>query len=277
VTIILYHSVESTCAQKVRLVLSAKSLEWQGRKLNLRRGDQFAPEYLALNPKGVVPTLVHDETVLRESTVINEYLDDTFPDPALKPGNPADRAVMRLWVKTFDDDVHPAIGVTTYATVLRHQMAAMKTPEELAAHFATIPDPARRARQQTVHELGLETEQAAQALRQLDGVLARMDNQLNASPWLAGKAYSLADCAAAPYILRLEALQFAGLWADRAGLARWFARIKEHPDILALKDRGLSPSLQDMFKDYGGKAWPMVDKIVKGRGKPAGRSAPHSP
>ncbi len=79
VKIVLYHSVESTCAQKVRLVLAEKNLEWQGKKLNLRRGDQFSAEYLALNPKGVVPTLIHEDRVFRESTVINEYLDDAFP------------------------------------------------------------------------------------------------------------------------------------------------------------------------------------------------------
>ena len=107
----LYHSVESTCAQKVKLVLAEKGLEWDENRLNLRRGDQFSPEYLALNPKGVVPTLVHDNVVIRESTIINEYLDDAFPEPSLRPSSPAETSLMRLWVKTFDDDVHPAVGV----------------------------------------------------------------------------------------------------------------------------------------------------------------------
>ncbi|MCF7980380.1 MAG: glutathione S-transferase N-terminal domain-containing protein, partial [Pseudomonadales bacterium] len=86
--ILLYTSVESACAQKVRLVLSEKKVDWNERSLNLRRGDQFAPEYLKLNPKAVVPTLVHGNQVIRESSVINEYLDEIFPDPPLKPSDP---------------------------------------------------------------------------------------------------------------------------------------------------------------------------------------------
>ena len=84
VSLTLYHSVESTCAQKVRLVLANKRLAWKEIRLNLRKGEQFEPTYLRLNPKAVVPTLTDDTIIVRESTVINEYLDDAYPEPALK-------------------------------------------------------------------------------------------------------------------------------------------------------------------------------------------------
>ena len=67
----LYHHGSSVCAAKVRFALGEKGLDWKGTYLDILKGDQFAPEYLKLNPKGVVPTLVHDGNVVVESTVIN--------------------------------------------------------------------------------------------------------------------------------------------------------------------------------------------------------------
>src|SRR5277367_5678352 len=74
----LYHNDMSVCAQKVRFTLAEKGLAYESRHLNLRAGDQKAPDYLKLNPNGYVPTLVHDDFVVCESTVICEYLDDAF-------------------------------------------------------------------------------------------------------------------------------------------------------------------------------------------------------
>ncbi|MGH7929079.1 MAG: glutathione S-transferase family protein [Candidatus Binatia bacterium] len=83
----LYHNDMSVCAQKVRFALAEKKLAWEGHHLNLRAGDQQKPEYLKLNPNAVVPTLVDNGTVIIESTVINEYLDDAYLEPRLKPAN----------------------------------------------------------------------------------------------------------------------------------------------------------------------------------------------
>ena len=82
----LYHNDMSVCAQKVRFALAEKKLAWEGHHLNLRAGDQQKPEYLKLNPNAVVPTLVDNGTVIIESTVISEYLDDAYPEPTLKAG-----------------------------------------------------------------------------------------------------------------------------------------------------------------------------------------------
>src|SRR5207244_2069156 len=75
-TLELYHHGSLVCAAKVRFTLMEKGLEWKGHYLDLLKGEHFNPQYLKLNPKAVVPTLVHDGQVLVESTVICEYLDD---------------------------------------------------------------------------------------------------------------------------------------------------------------------------------------------------------
>ncbi|MGP1676685.1 MAG: glutathione S-transferase family protein [Burkholderiales bacterium] len=81
----LYHSTHSTCSQKVRICLAEKGLAWTGHHLNLRRFDQLKPEFLALNPAGVVPVLVDGGQVLIESRIINEYLEGAYAQPRLCP------------------------------------------------------------------------------------------------------------------------------------------------------------------------------------------------
>ena len=100
----LYHHGSSVCAAKVRFTLGEKHLAWQGHYLDILKGDQFAPDYQKLNPKAVVPTLIHDGNVIVESTVINEYIDETFPDMSLKPKSPVERAEMRVWTKAVDEN-----------------------------------------------------------------------------------------------------------------------------------------------------------------------------
>ena len=107
--ITLYHHGSSVCAAKVRIALAEKSLPWEGVYVDILRGDQFDPAYTKLNPKAVVPTLVHDGNVIIESTVICEYLDECFPEPPLKPADPAHRAAMRLWTKAVDEFLHPGL------------------------------------------------------------------------------------------------------------------------------------------------------------------------
>ena len=89
----LYHNAVSTCSQKIRLVMAHKELEFESREIDLVYGGQHDPACVRLNPNHVVPTLVNDGNVLIESTLINEYLDETFSDNAVP--NPASRAIRR--------------------------------------------------------------------------------------------------------------------------------------------------------------------------------------
>ncbi len=96
----LYHNDMSTCAQKVRLTLAEKGLEWQGHHMDLRAGDTRTPEYIKMNPGAVVPTLIDNGTIICESTVIMEYLDDAYPDIGVRPTDAIERARLRGWTKT---------------------------------------------------------------------------------------------------------------------------------------------------------------------------------
>src|ERR671931_2616341 len=98
----LYHSINSVCAQKVRVVLAEKGLEYQEHLMSLR-GDQFDPDYMKLTPNAVVPTLVHDGRPVIESSVILYYLDEAFPNPSLMPRDLHQRAAVRQFNKLIDE------------------------------------------------------------------------------------------------------------------------------------------------------------------------------
>ena len=149
----LYHNPISTCSQKVRMALAEKKLEFDSREIDLIGGAQHDPEYVKLNPNHVVPTLIHDDRVLIESTLINEYLEDAFPDAALTPADPAERHAMRLWTKRVDEKVHPNAGTITYAIGAR-PMLLSRPPEEVQASIEAIPDPGRRARRLARRQVG---------------------------------------------------------------------------------------------------------------------------
>lgn len=182
-----------------------------------------------------MPTLVDSasgtDEVIVESSVIMQYLEDISPDPTLLPASPRDRARMRLWLKRIDDPVHPSTGILTHATAFRASFLA-KSPEEQQAHFAKMPDPGRRARQEAVYRDGLASPIVADAVRVFDRLFADMDAALADNDYLAGPAYSLADAAATPYANRLRDLGLLPVWTERLPrVADWFARIEARPSF----------------------------------------------
>jgi Glutathione S-transferase len=131
----LYHNDMSTCAQKVRLALTEKCLDWTSHHMDLRKGDTRTDEYKKLNPNAVVPTLIDKGTVICESTVIMEYLEDAYPQTSLRPKDPIECARMRTWTKQLDENLHAAVGTISVSVAFRHQMMEGRTKEETLAFY----------------------------------------------------------------------------------------------------------------------------------------------
>src|SRR5262245_27884596 len=130
--LVLYDFHGSPCARRVRAVLLEKGLRWTTRLVDLTRLEQKRPEYLALNPNGVVPTLVHGDRVVYESNVITEYLDDVFPDVRLYPDDPWERAQVKLWQSfelSFAKDYRPMM----YQRLLGPMVRLTRTLDEALA------------------------------------------------------------------------------------------------------------------------------------------------
>jgi glutathione S-transferase len=245
----LYHAGPSVSAIKVRLVLHEKNLPWQSKLVHVHRGEQFSAEYRKLNPNAVVPTLVHDERPIVESTVIIEYLDDVFPAPPLLPRDPYRKALARLWMKKVDDYLHAACNALTFAIAFRPILLRKNTREQLEARFAVIPDPDMRERQRQAVLFGFEAPQVGAALRKYDKFVGEMEETLAQSPYLAGDSYSLADAAATPYVNRIPMLALdGGLLNDRPRVVNWFERIRERPSFQAAIEDHMTEADRDYFR-----------------------------
>ncbi len=257
----LYHNDMSVCAQKVRLALWEKGLTATLHHFDLRKGDQFADWYLRLNPHGVVPTLVHDGKPVIESTLINEYLDDAFPDPPVRPRDPWDRARMRLWTKIPDEGLHAACAALSIAIAFRWQFLALNE-DELEDNLRRTPDVARRERKRQGIEKGMDSPGAADALRFHDSILAKMEAALTEASWLAGEDYSLADAALTPYVVRLDHLQLGWMWETRPRVADWYRLIEARQNFAAIRDF-LNPKYLPLMAEKGREAGAKARAILR--------------
>ncbi|HLH76318.1 MAG TPA: glutathione S-transferase family protein [Candidatus Binataceae bacterium] len=200
----LYHFAASGNCRAVRLVLAEKGLAFTRVEIDVTRGDNRTPAFLALNPRGKVPVLVDNspmgEVVLAEVSVINEYLDEAFPLPALMPAGAAARARVRALVHLFDTELSPTVGPLIIEQLLR-------------------PAGQRRA------EFIAERQAATRAL--LQRLIGMVDRE---GPFLAG-SYSLADPLYTPLLSVMESCGVA--LEEFAPLTRWLAAVQARPSYAA--------------------------------------------
>jgi glutathione S-transferase len=255
-TVTLYHNALSTCSQKVRLALAEKAVAFASCEIDLLAGAQRGADYLAINPAGVVPWLMVAGAGIGESSVISEYIDDAFAGPALRPADPLARARMRHWMRRIDDRIHTACGVLTLATVMR-AMQLQRPRADVLADIAATPDAAMRAGRLSLYEHGLDAPEFAAALQALLAFLRAADADLAGSEWLSGDGFGLADCAAAPYVIRLDHMGLCRLWAG-GGLPRlqhWFERVQARPSYAVAITGWAVPARVQMLRVAGDMVW----------------------
>ena len=111
----LYHFWSSTCSRKVRFALAEKGLDWTSHHIDIvEKLENLEPDYIKLNPNGVVPTLRHNGNIITESNIIIEYLDDAFPYIPLSPEDHYQRSLMRFWLDMAETQVHKNVNIFSY-------------------------------------------------------------------------------------------------------------------------------------------------------------------
>lgn len=228
----LYNFQQSTCSQKVRFVLAEKGLEWVDKRLDSRRGEHLSPEYLALNPNGVVPTLVHDGAVILDSSVIMEYLDEVFPEPPMVPRDVVARAHMRKWLRYMEEVPTPAIRYPSFNKYLIRSFAHLDADafEAQARRRPLRTDFYRRMGTDGFTEAEMQNafDNLQQAVDRVDAALAG-----HGGPWIMGEQLTIADACYLPTVDRMDDLGLAHQWDERPRLAAWYARIKDRPSYAA--------------------------------------------
>ena len=188
----LYHAFYSNCSMRVRMTLEEKGLPWVSHHLDLMKGEHITPEYFGINPNGLVPTLVHDGVVIIESNDIIDYIDNTFPEPPLKPTGKQELAEMNEWLR-LATSIH-LNGVKTYMYAKKFggkmrksaeeqsRYRELQTNEELLAYHAKVSSEEGIT--------GADVEVAAKILREC---FTKVEQALSEHQWLVGDTFSLAD------------------------------------------------------------------------------------
>lgn len=228
---VLYNAPQSTCSQRVRYALHAKGVEFEEHKLDLFAGDQLRPEYLAINPNGVVPALVHDGVPVIDSAVILEYLEDIHPAVApMRPADPREVARLRAMMRFVDEVPTPAIRVPSYNLAFLPHFQAMSD-----ADFQALCDskPLRREFLMRMGRTGFPQADMDEALGRLRRGVERMAGWLAESggPWIMGARLSLVDLAILPVIVRMDDINLGSLWDEYPAVQDWLDRIRDTPEF----------------------------------------------
>jgi glutathione S-transferase len=238
--LVLHHAWRSSASRRVRLCLEEKGLEYEGHIVDLSKMEQHSPEYLKINPNGVISTLIHDGRALYESGTICEYLDEVFPEPPLRPADAWGRATMRNWIRYADERI---INLVIFNWRYGAQQVAQKwTDAELEERVKKIPSRERQEAWRRVARRPYTEEERAEARGKLVQMLDRMEKALGESAWLAGERYSIADIAQVPFVKRIdEEIAPDEMKPDKhPRVAKWWNTIQERP---AFKRARIGPFL----------------------------------
>jgi glutathione S-transferase len=198
--ITLYHDVPSSNCDRVKIALAEKSLAWDGIKVSLANREQKKPDHLKLNPYGKIPVIDDDGKILFESCIINEYLDEKYPNPPLMPKDPYARGRGRILVDYALNYLHEPYWA------LRGEMLKKETQRDAAV-----------------------VGEKRDILRTL---LHYLEEALGDKPYFLGD-FSLTDIDVIPRFLRMES--YGAMPAPTLPkLNAWLARMKERPSIKAI-------------------------------------------
>ena len=207
--------------------------------------------------------LVHDGSVILESSIIIDYLDDTFPDPPLKPKSPLSRARMREWMMRLDVEAHEALGILNFATTRRHQLMEKMSADELEKHIESIPHAHKRYWQREAIYKGIDAPIVKDAIECWNFILEDMESTLGSEEWLSGKNISLADIAITPYITRFSWLGMSELWEqNRPNVTDWVKRIRNRPSYAKAITNVIDRESIGALQKHGSNAWPTIKAML---------------
>lgn len=263
--ITLYHSPFSVSSQKVRMVLAEKNLSWEDKIIDLLSGTHLGEPFRQLNYRAEVPVIEHEGSRFVDSTLINEYLEERFPEVSLLPPNPIDRYQVRLWSNWIDRSLHTAAGIITYA-ILARPLILKQPHEQIERLLQKLPDPSIRLWRQSVLEHGLNAPVVGGAITQYGDFFNRLESCLpNAYSWLAGDIFSLADITVLPYVMRADHLGLSNFMSFETypNTRSWYMRMQSRPSMQPAFVKYVDGDTQELLMQLVLAAQPEIQKMMQ--------------
>ena len=242
------HYAGSSCSQKLRIFLNLKGIKWESHLIDLSKTENFSPWFLGINPRGLVPVLVHDGAVHIESNDIITYLEKKFPEPRLIPAGREDNVAALL---RHEDDLHLDLRTLSFRFVFDRRGPA-KSAEALKTYVAHssgtvggLPDPEKAHQMEfwnrTATE-GLTDEASRISASKFQAEFDKLDKQLGNAPYLMGDTLTVLDIAWFIYTNRLSlaGYPFARLHPH---VAAWHQKLLARPEFA--KEVAMAPHVQE--------------------------------
>ncbi len=248
----IYHWEPNANSGKPILAAFEKGVEFESRYVDLLGFEQHSPEYLGINPNGTIPGMVHDGTLVSESTAMMEYIDEAFEGPPLRPRDPFERWRMRWWCRFFDQFVGPSVSMIGWSFFVGPAVRS-RDPTELRARIERIPLAERRIAWSKAIYGTFSADELAESRRRISFGVAHLEASLSERPWVAGQSYSIADMVGFNMLAGLPSMS-AEVANDgkTPHLMEWLRTINERP--AAAKARGLGRT--QMMRRYAHLARP---------------------
>ena len=230
----LYHWRPVSHSLKVLICLGEAGVEYRSHFVDVLAFEQFDEAFLAMNPAGQVPVLVADGESMTESSLINEYLAERFPEARLAPTDPLGWYECQSWSKFVDYNLSSSVATLGCREFLVPYLED-RDPEDVRAAIEAIPVAERRPGWLDAAENSYSDDALADSRRKISLVVERAERRLTASGWLVGDACSIADFNTFAMLYTAAAITPALVRGEHApNLGRWLDAVAERPAVRAV-------------------------------------------
>lgn len=227
----LYHWKPAATSARVLICLHEKGLPYSGHYVDLLSHEQFSDDALSINPFGQVPVLVVDGRPLYESVVINEYLEEAYPEIALAPRDPKGWYDQQGWTKFLDYNLTTSVSTLGWWQQTRPALGADRLATLQSGVDAIAVTERRDAWRQALADAPA-ADQLDNSRRKIELVVKRMESALAVGPYLLGEDFSLVDIAAWPLAQCLPGLA-PELVSEKTSphVCAWLECVAERPAV----------------------------------------------
>lgn len=242
----LFHFATSNCSQRVRFVLEEKGVSWESHHINLAKCENARPEFVALNPKGVVPVLIHDGKTIVESNDIIRYVDEYFNGPILSPESELDKKYLEDSLARSSDFQAP-LKLIMHEFLFKPFRRMNERQLEAYSEGTRNPDLVKFMREFSSKE-GFSRKRIVDAVREAETILRLLESRLETNEWLTGDKFGLTDISWVVNLHRFDQMSYPLESFER--IENWLERMRSRPAFNRAITRFESKKMMSLLSIY---------------------------